>query len=486
MTLAGGQLGNVQYWLNVPFGKAPVGALRFAPTQKPDPITGVRDATQFGPGCFQNGGQGIPAAGMSEDCLNLNVYAPASATAASKLPVVVFVYGGSFNSGYNSQGIYDGRLTLQGGAQFVLVTINYRVGPLGFLSSPALQDKGFLNAGLLDQKLAFEWVRANIAKFGGDATKVTAMGHSAGAISLGFHMIAQGGTQKLFDRAILLSGSPALFFADPATAQPAFDFFAQSFGCTSGDQVACLQQVDASAIQQLQNQAGLSWTPTLDGTYIPLGTQEAFFANAFSKIPVWIDSVANEGTFWAGQSKDLATSKAWVAATFPFLTDRQEKAVQKLYDISTYSNPLLQSGDIFGDAVFYCPSANTARTYTRNNVPVYRSVFNHKAVVPLFQGAQNLGVFHGSNLPFVFQITPLLGNADEVALAQKLLSDIAAFASGTSNVALFSQGQTSYVTPVSSISVVPNSIDLLKCAFWVTTGAVDTFRMQLQVLFGKQ
>ncbi|KAI8909670.1 Alpha/Beta hydrolase protein [Gorgonomyces haynaldii] len=367
---------------------------------------------------------------------------------------------------------------LQGGAQFILVTMNYRVGPFGFLSSPELQDKGFLNAGLLDQKLAMEWVRDNIANFGGDATKVTAMGHSAGAISLGMHMIAQDGKQKLFDRAILLSGAPLLFLPQPAMTKPIFDFFASTFGCTSGDQVSCLQQVDASVFQDVSTQANLNWQPVLDGTFITDRAQEAYYMDSFSRIPVWIENVANEGTLWIGSSKDLASSKAWVASTFPFLSEAQQETVQKLYDISSYPSPILQSGDIFGDAVFYCAATDLGKTLSQNNVPVVRTLFNHKPVVPLFQGAQDLGIYHSAQLPFVFQITPLLGNADEVALAKRILKDVESFANGSSDLAAFSQGQTTYVTPVSDISITQSTVDMKKCAFWVNSGAMGAVQMQ--------
>ncbi|KAI8908904.1 Alpha/Beta hydrolase protein [Gorgonomyces haynaldii] len=482
VTLQGGQAGNVQYWLNIPFGKAPVGSLRFAPPQAPGTITGTRNATVFGPGCYQSGGLGYPAAGQSEDCLNLNVYVPATATATSKLPVVVYVYGGSFNSGFNSQANYDGRLTLQGGAQFVLVTINYRVGPFGFLASKPLASKGYLNAGLLDQKLAFEWVRANIAKFGGDATKVTAMGWSAGAISVGFHMIAQGGTQKLFDKAILLSGAPMLFFPDADTAQPGYDYFLQATGCSaSTDTVACLQSVDPATLQSLSNQASLSWQPTLDGTYLPFGSQEAYILGAYSKIPVWLDTVANEGSVWNGKTPDLATSKTWVASTYPFLSATLQNKVQSMYNITSYASPLLQSGAIFGDTVFYCPVSTMGTFYGFGGQKVYKSLFNKQPTVPLFQGAQYLGVHHGANLAFFFQITPLLGTADEVALAKRYLSDMVGFAAGTYTPPAYSVGQVQYVTPVANISTIAQNAPLQKCAFWATTSAIGTLKMQFNI-----
>lgn len=202
-------------FLGIPFAQAPVGALRWRPPQSINAsFDGVREATQYGASCMQyNAAPALEP--LSEDCLTINVVRPAGLAADSDepLPVLVWIYGGGLLAGstadpqYNLSGIVA---TAQAaGRPFVGVSMNYRLGMWGFLATPALVAEGSTNLGLRDQRLALRWVQENIGAFGGDASRVTLWGESAGAQSIAYHMFAHGGRDDgLFRAAILESGGP--------------------------------------------------------------------------------------------------------------------------------------------------------------------------------------------------------------------------------------------------------------------------------------
>jgi len=183
----------------IPYAAAPVGPLRFAPPEPVAPWPGVRDATTPGLRCVQDTSfdpdYGRPT---GEDCLNLNVWTPDGASPSSRKPVMVWIHGGGFLNG--SADIYDARwMATQG--DIVVVTVNYRLGTLGFLAHPELSPDGNIgNYGLADQQAALRWVRDNVAEFGGDPAKVTIAGESAGAMSVCDHLVAPE-SAGLFDSA---------------------------------------------------------------------------------------------------------------------------------------------------------------------------------------------------------------------------------------------------------------------------------------------
>lgn len=185
---------NQEAFLGIPYTQPPLGNLRFRRPQSLNTSwTGVRNATQYGYSCYQYASK----FNLSEDCLTLNVVRPAGTKANDALPVLIWIYGGGLTSGssadpqYNVSGILNVSQRL--GQPIITVSINYRLGLWGFLSSTQLLEEGNLNVGLLDQRMAMRWVQENIAAFGGDPTKVTIWGESAGAQSIGLHLSSYGG-----------------------------------------------------------------------------------------------------------------------------------------------------------------------------------------------------------------------------------------------------------------------------------------------------
>src|SRR5215813_12627894 len=188
----------------IPYALPPVGDLRWAPPQPHPRWSQLRSATSFGAVCPQDG----VSTGDSEDCLFLNIWAPRDAVGHDKrLPVMVFFHGGFFVFGAGSLPAYDGSYLAASG-NVVVVTLNYRLGALGFLTVPELGLTG--NYGILDQRMALQWVAENIAAFGGDPTKVTIFGESAGAMSVGLHLFSIPQDRSLFRAAIMESNPLAL------------------------------------------------------------------------------------------------------------------------------------------------------------------------------------------------------------------------------------------------------------------------------------
>lgn len=397
----------VREFLGIPFAAPPVGSLRWRPPELATAWTAPRQATHRGPACPQPE-EGFPR-DTSEDCLSLNVWIPDAAVGS--LPVLFWIHGGGFYQGSGGDDLYDGaRLAKR--AQAIVVTTNYRLGPLGFGSHRALaaeQRRSVLPAlGLLDQRAAMQWVQRNIAAFGGDPAKVTVMGESAGAWSVCSHL-AMPESRGLFARAIMQSGacSDALYFT-PEMANAQGDELATAVGCTGPDVAACLRGKSASELaaalpfkRGLLLPPGVWWGPIVDGVELPTLPLAALRDGDFARVPLMIGTARDEGTihtmrYDAVTGDELA---GFVRGVFG------EAAVAPV--LARYTRPTRKAAltDIVTDGIFACNSRRVARLLSARGVPVYLYQWTHALDAPPHVHA--LGPTHGVDLFFVFGTTSL-------------------------------------------------------------------------------
>lgn len=316
-----GEHKDVRVFRGIPYAQAPVGEFRF---REPQPVArwaGVRQTTQFGPRCMQ------PAVGgkldsrskqMSEDCLYLNVWTPARG-ADSKLPVLVYFHGGEFVAGDGSLPRYDGANLASRG--LIVVTVNYRLGVFGFLAPPeAARESSHATAGnygLLDQVAALRWVKANIAQFGGDPSKVTIAGDSAGSVAVSAHM-ASPLSRGLFARAIGESG--AAFapngLSPRGQAEETARKFAARVGASSLQQLRSLpaQTLLAAATPSKHAPAPAPFGPSIDGHFLTESPEQVFANGGQARVPLLLGSNSQERLYTAVLGNTAPTPENWQAA----------------------------------------------------------------------------------------------------------------------------------------------------------------------------
>lgn len=417
-------------FFNIPFAAAPVGALRFAAPEPRPAWTDVRDATMRGPACPQGADPLTKIKPeQDEDCLALNVWTP-KLDPTAKTPVMVFIHGGSFTAGSGNLHLYDGANLSKKGV--VVVTINYRLGALGFFASPG-GPAG--NQGLLDQRAALSWVKTNIAKFGGDPDKVTIFGESAGAISVCLHMVSAG-SKGLFHRAIAQSGTCALVTTPLRNTTSAEDSaeergarLIKDLGCTD---LACVRGKTPDEILAKATGGGigsteLGFTPAIDGTVVPLAPQKVLGTGPASEVPFIVGANADEGTAFTSTIaiNTAAEYEAYVRATNPLLADE----LLKIYPASAFATPKAAYNALLGDALFVCPARGAAKMLSAR-VPTHLYHFTHVTTIGATYG---LGAFHASELWFVFgnYLAPLtFPSAEEKALGDAIGNYWTSFAKG--------------------------------------------------------
>jgi para-nitrobenzyl esterase len=305
----------------IPYAAPPVGALRWKPPQPVAAWQGVRAAGHFGPRCMQRplfSDMVFRSAGMSEDCLYLNVWAPAHRK-GGKLPVLVYFYGGGFVGGDGSELRYDGASLAQRG--IVTVTVNYRLDVFGFLALPALAAESPVHAagnyGLLDQVAALRWVRRNIAAFGGDPQQVTIGGESAGSMSVSA-LMASPLSEGLMQRAIGESGA-VLGNLKPgplALAEQQGQAYMQHVGAHS---LADLRAMKADVLLKACGDKGVpEFGPTLDGDFLPRSPEAIYAAGAQAHIPLLVGSNSQEGYY-----ANLFDQQAPTPANYRAVLERQ-------------------------------------------------------------------------------------------------------------------------------------------------------------------
>jgi para-nitrobenzyl esterase len=431
----------VDEFLRLPYAAPPTGNLRWRPPQPPARWQGVRDATQFAPSCPQPASPFLPPGPMSEDCLYLNVYTPTLRHDASRA-VLVWIHGGALteDAGRN----YDGSELAADG--IVVVTINYRLGALGFLAHPALASRPggpAGNYGLMDQQAALRWVQANIGRFGGDPHDVTIAGESAGGLSVLAQLVSRG-SRGLFQRAIIQSGSFALNQQPLAAAEAAGETFAANAGCPD-QTAACLRQLPASTV--LAHQNGVYIPGVVDGQVLtePIGT--ALADGRFARVPILNGTNRDEerifvtfGHAISGGTNVMIPGGAVTAdnyqtdiATVLGVPAARAAAIAAEYPLTAYASPTAAFSALVGDANLACPALQIDQR-TAQQVPTFAYEFNDETAPQLFAPANLLGpgATHGSELQYLFDLpnAPVPGtlNADQEALAASMRAAWANFA----------------------------------------------------------
>ncbi|KAH6917979.1 carotenoid ester lipase [Coprinopsis sp. MPI-PUGE-AT-0042] len=430
-------------------GKAGVGVDSFngipfaePPFNLPKPIgqySGTYDASKYGPACPQQAISLPLVSGLvqeatdwiiesvfaavfpdSEDCLTLNIAKPSTATASSKLPVVVWIYGGGFQLGATS--MYDGATIVKKsqsqGEPVIFVSMNYRVSAYGFLASKEVRAAGVGNIGLHDQREALRWVQKNIAQFGGDPTKVTLWGESAGAISASLHMVAYNGNhQGLFRAAFMQSGAP-IPVGPLEHGQGDYDNIVKRTGCSGAqDTLACLRTVPYAKLKDAVNASPaifdyqslrLAWLPREDGVFLTDQPLKLVRDGKIARVPIVNGNCEDEGTLFSIAMINVTTNnqfKQWVKGTFlTTLSDAQVDRIAELYpqDITKGSpfntgvfnalTPQFKRLAAFqGDGVFQAPRRWFLK-YTAGKQPVWSYVSRKFKVLPI------LGSTHATDL----------------------------------------------------------------------------------------
>jgi len=402
--LAGTSEHGIDVYRGIPYAAPPVGRLRWAPPAAPAKWTSPRDASSFGPICPQPPrGDRVQAMGagqrQSEDCLYLNVFAPHGARHA---PVMVWIHGGAHRFGSGSGPLYDGSNFAKDGV--ILVSINYRLGLLGYFAHPALTkaaapDAPLGNYGQMDQIAALEWVKRNIAAFGGDPGNVTVFGESAGGSSI-LYLLAAPSAKGLFDKAIVESGG-GWFNAGTLTSKEAEGVaFASKNGLAGAD--ATPEQLRAVPVEKtLDLPAQLGFGPFSDGRLIPESPTRAFADGSASDVPLIIGSNSFEASLM--QSFNIPPER---------IIGRLSPSTRQSYASDATDDTTLAHA-VFTDSVMGAPAHWVARQEA-GGAP---SWLYHFSYVASMQRDRVPGARHGSEIPYVFGTASALASRFGISLS---------------------------------------------------------------------
>ena len=465
-------------FLGLPYAAPPTGALRWQPPRPPAGWGGVRDATQFAASCPQPGGPFAPPGPISEDCLYLNVYSSTLQHDADR-PVIVWIHGGGFTQ--DGARHYDGSKLAADGA--VVVTINYRLGALGFLAHPALAQRPggpTGNYGLMDQIAALRWVGRNIAQFGGDPHNVTIAGESSGGVSV-LDLLVSHRSRGLFQRAIVQSGAFALTQQPLADAEAAGEAFAAKAGCP--DQTAgCLRKLSVDAL--VQNFPGAAIPGVIDGKILTESIGTALAAGRFAHVPI-LNGINHleELLFVLGQHQAVSGGTFVQIPEGPVNADSYQPdiaavlgvsavraaAIAAEYPLDAYPLGEVALSALTSDANFACPALQVDR-WTSQLVPTFAYQFNDDNAPEPF-GLPPVAT-HGSELQYIFHVGNAPLNADQQTLAANMRAAWAGFAANgdpsTPSLAWpsFSQGEQVMSLVAPAPQVWTGFADAHHCAFW--------------------
>jgi para-nitrobenzyl esterase len=387
--------GKVVAFTGIPYAEPPVAALRFRAPVSKRPWTSVFNATKPGPLCPQLRTSGAVAG--SEDCLTVNVWSPTNATG---LPVMVFLHGGRHMVG----GALGGQISFDGArlaeeARVVVFSVEFRFGPLGYLTHPALDadaESGRSgNYGMLDQLLGLQWVRANARAFGGEPEPITVFGQSSGSTDVAL-LLAAPRARGLFHRAILdsvpLGGVVGSRARELAVGQKA----AQAAGCNGPEAASCLRTVSTEQLLKSAANPRLLFSPHVDGALFSVAPLEAFATGAYAHMPILLGTARDEQAYFRPDVPDAERYAAMMREEFPKVAE----PALALYSVSKYGTPKAAFIAAMSDADFTCPTRRLARTLSKaQSEPVYRYLFTHG----MERGPDaQLGAFHILSQFFLF------------------------------------------------------------------------------------
>ncbi|XP_013780687.2 acetylcholinesterase-like [Limulus polyphemus] len=440
----------VDVYLGIPYAKPPVGEYRFRHPKPIDPWDDIFNATEKPNTCFQISdtffgnfsGSKIwnPNTPLSEDCLKLNVWVPHRKP--KKASVLVWIFGGGYYSGTSTLNVYNAKI-LATEEQIIVVSMNYRVASLGFLFFERPDVPG--NAGLFDQLMALEWVHDNIAAFGGDPNSITLFGESAGAVSVGLHLLSPL-SRNLFNRGILQSGSATSPWAiiDYKESKKRGLRLAEAVKCQIDPQdmdavVRCLRNADPMDL--VMNESGtlgvidFPFVPVVDGAFIDEQPSVSLNTRNFKKTNVLMGSNLDEGTYWIiyyltelfKKEEDVYLTREdfinSVKELNPYIGEAAQQAIIFQYTDWLHPNSSIHIRDaidkIVGDYHFTCSVNDFAHHYAEAGNEVYMYYFTHRSSVNPWP--RWMGVMHGDEIPFIFgePLNPALTYTKEEKLLSK-------------------------------------------------------------------
>ncbi|KAJ7326172.1 extracellular triacylglycerol lipase precursor [Mycena albidolilacea] len=447
-----------EFFGGIPYAEAPIGDLRFT---RPVPKFSLGnlstfDATSFGKSCIQPPSPFTPVdLPLSEDCLTINVFRPAGLTPGASIPVMAWIFGGSFFTGttitFNASSLVSRSITR--GTPIVYVSFNYRLGPLGFPQGPEAAARGLLNLGLRDQILALEWVQNNIAAFGGDPAKVTVFGQSAGAVSVALLYLTKS-FSNLARAAIFESGeagTTGIFDANKSLEQ--WNIFVNNTPTCAGnssDQFSCLRAATTDQLLAAEN-AGLGATvgefpffPVLDGPdgIIPeLPSDRLRSPGAGANIPFMSGSTLDDGTLFvaassaitsAAQIVDQLNTSFYPCASASALQNATDTLLELYPNIPALGCPFNTGNDTFGispvfkqaaaligDIVIQAPRRLWSKTASAKGTQVFSYIFTD----PQPENPPFLGVAHLSEIPYVYGDITVAANGTGPGTLSEIVQD---------------------------------------------------------------
>lgn len=452
----------VDAFLGIRYAKPPTGRFRFRHPKPVDSWEGIFNATSFSGACFQvndtffgnfkGATEWNPNVPLDEDCLSVNIWVPRPRPKSAA--VLLWIYGGGFWSGTSSLDFYDGSV-LAGEESIIFVSINYRVASLGFIFFDTSDAPG--NAGLFDQLMAMEWIRDNIAAFGGNPANITIFGESAGAVSVALHLLSPL-SRNVFSQAILQSGSATCPWAivDRNKAYARSLALARSVGCDSHTTrkdlksiIECMQSIPASVLvakeEVTTGVVDFAFIPIVDGSFLDEDPEISLRTKNFKHTAILTGSNRDEGTYYLvyhsphifNLSESVYVSRAefqsLIRTIYPHLSPLAQESI--IYEYTHWVNPDDQienreaTDKFVGDYQFTCPVNEMSYRYALSGNDVWSYYFNHRSSKSFWPSW--MGVIHGEEIKFVLgePLDPVHGYTQaEVQLSRRIMRYWANFA----------------------------------------------------------